>query len=104
MTAAVGTVTRTATKRPDVRSVLKASRAATVTRTSTNVSPATRVTNTPTVATQLAPSNASAPPDSRSSMPRPVRVRLDTHGDHYSIYCVSHNLLYELHCVVLVVF
>ena len=83
----------TATKRPDVRSVLKASRAATVTRTSTNVSPATRVTNTPTVATQLAPSNASAPPDSRSSMPRPVRVRLDSHGDRSLLHYGVTNLL-----------
>ena len=78
-TAAVATLTRYATKPPDVRSVLKASRAATVTRTSMSVSPATRVTNTPTVATQSAHSNVSAPPDLRSTTPRPVKVRLDTY-------------------------
>ena len=82
-TAVVATLTRYATKRPDVRSVLKASRAATVTTTSTSVSPATRVTNTPTVATQSAHSNVSVTPDSPSTTRRPVRVRLDTHGDYY---------------------
>ena len=110
VTATVATLTRYVTKRPGVRSVLKASGAATVTRTSTNVSLATRVTNTPTVATQLAPSNVSALPDSRSSTPRPVRVRLDIHfvslllddvamsRTQYlmlqSVLSVSHHLLY----------
>ena len=75
-TAAVSTVTRIATKRPVVRRALQVTEAGTVTKTSTSVTPKTRVTNTPPVATQSAPSNVSVPLDSRSSTPLSVKVHM----------------------------